>query len=341
MATNAAGRARPPEASRRLSPGRSAQLRVSVVVPVRDAGALIARCLDSLVAQDYPRELMELIVVDNGSGDDTRGVIAGYDVTLLVETDLRTSYAARNRGIRHATGEIVAFLDADCVAAPDWLAELVRPFADACVGAVAGAVDDATASSICQEFTGRLQPFARPLRKGLATLLTANVAIRRDALEAVGLFDECLPTAGDVDLGWRLQQQLGLTIAENRCARVQHVHRSTFGGVFRQYLRYGASEILLTTLYRGGAGSVAPRDQRRRLLAQLRAMASYVRSFGFRLIVSMLRRGVDRRYALWPLFLLTAEGGNVAGKLLAMLRTRYYRRNPYSNRRPIARTGTA
>jgi glycosyltransferase involved in cell wall biosynthesis len=310
---------------------------VSVVIPVRDRSALIARCLDSLFAQQYPRELMEVIVVDNGSSDDTRRVIATYDVTLLVESDVRTSYAARNRGIRHATGDLVAFLDSDCIAAPDWLAEIVTPFEDARIGAVAGAIDDAPATTICEEFTGRLQPFARPLRKGLVTLLTANVAVRRGALEAVGLFDECLPTAGDVDLGWRIQQQLGLTIAEQRSAKVQHVHRSTFAGVFRQYLRYGASEILLTTLYRGGAGSVRPADQRRRLLAQLRANVSYLGSFAFRLTVSLLRLRVDRRYVLWPLFLLTAESGNVGGKLLAMLRTRYYRRNPYPNRRAIVR----
>ena len=304
---------------------------------------LIARCLDALAAQDYPRERMEVIVVDNGSSDDTRAVVANYDVTLLVESEIRTSYAARNRGIRHARGELVAFLDSDCIADRDWLSQLVAGFDEERIAAVVGAIEDAPATTLCEEFTARLRPFARPLRRGLATLLTANVAVRRDALESVGVFDESLPTAGDVDLGWRLQQQLGLAIAENPRARVHHVHRSTFLGIFHQYRRYGASEILLTTLYRGGAGSLSRAEHLRRLRAQLRAIATYVGSFAFRALASPFRRLVrpgrsDRsRSALWPLFLLTAESGNLLGKSIALLRTRGCRRNPYANGREIRR----
>jgi cellulose synthase/poly-beta-1,6-N-acetylglucosamine synthase-like glycosyltransferase len=307
---------------------------VSVVIPVRDRSRMIGRCLDALLAQDYPRELTEVIVVDNGSIDETCAVVAKYGVTLLVESEIRTSYAARNRGIRLARGEVVAFLDSDCLAARDWLSHLMAAFDDERIAAVVGAIDDGPPATLCEEFTSRLRPFARPLRRGLATLLTANVAIRRDALEAAGLFDERLPTAGDVDLGWRLQQQLGLTIAENPGATVQHLHRSTFGGVFRQFFRYGTSEVLLTTLHRGGGGSLSLSGHARRLASQLRAIATYVCSFAVRTLASPFRlRSTRRRYMLWPLFLFTAEVGNVAGKSVALLRTRGCRRNPYPNAR--------
>ncbi|HWS72662.1 MAG TPA: glycosyltransferase [Thermoanaerobaculia bacterium] len=312
-----------------------------MVIPVRNRSATIGRCLAALAAQDYPQEATEVIVVDNGSTDDTRAIVAAYGVTLLVESEIRTSYAARNRGIRHARGELVAFLDSDCVAAPEWLSQLVSAFDDEQrIAAVVGAIDDAPATTLCEEFTARLRPFARPLRRGLATLLTANVAIRRDALEAVGLFDESLPTAGDVDLGWRLQQQLGVVIAENLSARVQHIHRSTFLGIFRQYCRYGASEILLTTLHRGGAGSLSFAEHARRMRSQLRAIATYIVSLACRAVASPFRlRSTRRRYILWPLFLLTAETGNVAGKCVAFVRTRGCRRNPYRNGREITRPG--
>ncbi|MEA2570818.1 MAG: hypothetical protein QOI24_2819 [Acidobacteriota bacterium] len=300
---------------------------VSVVLPVRNRGALLRRCLDALVAQDYPKQLTEIVVVDNDSSDDTREVASRYDVTLLLEREIRSSYAARNRGIVHSSGAVVAFLDSDCIPASDWLTNLVLPFADANVGAVVGAIEDAQAESLCQEFTARVQPLARPLHRGLKTLLTANAAVRRSALDAAGLFDECLPTGGDVDLGWRIQTNLHLDIAESLGAKVLHVHRSRFADVFAQYRRYGTSEILLATIYGEGGG------QTRRMLRQLRAIGTYVLSFGWRLVTSPTRRRL-----LWPLFLLTVETGNLTGKLSALVSTRWYRRNPYANPRPIRRS---
>jgi cellulose synthase/poly-beta-1,6-N-acetylglucosamine synthase-like glycosyltransferase len=306
--------------------------RVSIVLPVRNRGDLLRRCLDKLVAQDYPKELTEIIVVDNDSSDDTGAVAAQYDVTLLSESSMHSSYAARNRGIAHSTGEIVAFLDSDCIPATDWLTNLVAPFTDARVGAVVGMIEDAPPESICQEFTARVHPFARPLQNGLKTMLTANAAVRRSALDAVGLFDECLPTAGDVDLGWRIQRNLQLDVAESMNAKVLHVHRSRFSDVFAQYRRYGTSEILLGTLHGGGGGGHSRSGQLRQMLRQLRAIGTYLLSFSWRLMTSPFRRD-RRRLLLWPLFLLTVESGNLTGKVSSLIATSFYRRNPYANPR--------
>lgn len=305
------------------------QPRVSVVVPVLNCAATIGACLDGLLAQTYPRELTEIIVVDNDSRDATPAIASQYPVTVLVEDRIHTSYAARNRGIEHATGEVVAFLDGDCVAHVEWLAHLIPPLADERVGAVLGTVDDAQPQTLCEEFTARIQPFARPLRDGLKTLLTVNVAARRSTLEALDGFDERLPTGGDVDLGWRMQRR-GLTLVDAPEARVAHRHRTTFRGVHAQYRRYGFAEMLLATLHgtnaRGAARHVRP------MLAQGRAMASYVVSLFVRAARSVVR-GIDRRYLLWPAFLLAAESGNVRGKIEGLLRTRGCRRNPFPNAR--------
>jgi cellulose synthase/poly-beta-1,6-N-acetylglucosamine synthase-like glycosyltransferase len=303
---------------------------VSIVLPVRNRGPLLRRCLDALLVQDYPKELTEIIVVDNDSTDDTPEVASRYDVMLLFEREIRSSYAARNRGIVHSSGEIIAFIDSDCIPAPDWLTNLVAPFVDEQVGAVAGTIDDAPPETICQELTARVQPFARSLQRGLKTLLTANAAVRRSALDAAGLFDECLPTGGDVDLAWRIQSNLHLEIAESAAAKVQHVHRACFADVFEQFHGYGTSEILLATIYGEGGGHA------RQMLRQLRAIGTYLLSFGWRLLTSPLRREHRRRLA-WPLFLLTVETGSVTGKLAGLLATRWYRRNPYANPRPIVR----
>lgn len=293
---------------------------MSVVVPVRNRQEAIGACIESLLAQDYAHR--EILVVDNGSTDGTREVIQRRPVTLLVEREIQTSYAARNLGIRHAKGEIVAFIDSDCVAAPGWLAHLVPAFSEANVGAVVGCIADAPPQSLAEQLTARIQPFARPDCGGLKTLLTANVAIRREALERLHLFDAHLPTAGDVDLGWRMQLQLGLTIAEAPDAVVWHSHRTTMRDVFAQYRRYGASEILLSTLYRGGAGSLTRGRHLRQMLRQSRACASYVASF-------FVRLATLRSELAWPLFLLVVESGNLLGKIGALLATRGCTRNPY------------
>ncbi|MGH7489232.1 MAG: glycosyltransferase, partial [bacterium] len=234
---------------------------VSIVVPVLNGAKTISSCIEALLEQDYDKSLYEIIVVDNGSTDDTRAIAGRYPVILLLEESIRTSYAARNRGVAQARGEIVAFIDSDCIAASDWLRELVAPFSSDRCGAAAGAIGDAAPATLCEEFSARIQPFARPERSNLRTLLTANVAVRRDVLAALGGFNAQLPTGGDVDLGWRIQRDLGLDLLDAPRAAVRHVHRSNFSGLFAQFRRYGLSEILLTTLYSGGAGSAKPAEQ--------------------------------------------------------------------------------
>jgi GT2 family glycosyltransferase len=299
---------------------------VTVVVPVHNCAATIEDCLGALVAQTYPRELTEILVVDNDSTDETPVLAASFPVTLLAERDVRTSYAARNRGAAAASGEIVAFTDGDCIAAPDWLRRLAGAFDDPAVAAVAGTVDDAPPGSLCEEFTARIQPFARPQRAGLTTLLTANVAIRRSALERLGGFDERLPTGGDVDFGWRLQGA-GMRLIDEPRARVVHRHRATFTQVFEQFRRYGLSEILLATIHRGSGAAMPPQRQLWRMLSQTRAIASYVLGLIVRSVLSPIRGG-DRRYLLWPVFLLVVESGSLTGKVEGLLVTRGWRRQP-------------
>jgi glycosyltransferase involved in cell wall biosynthesis len=307
---------------------------VSVVVPVYNGAATIASCVEALLAQTYRREITEIVIVDNGSTDATREIAARYPVTLISETGIRTSYAARNRGIAHATGDVIAFTDADCAPAADWLEQLLAPFAEAAVSAVRGAVEDAAPASLAEEFTAQLAPFAMTVHRGWKSLVTVNVAIRRSVLQQLGAFDEQLPTGGDVDLGWRLQQQPQWRIVEAPTAIVTHRHRSTFRGVFAQYRRYGLSEVILTTLYGGRNGSQTPREQQKRMLRQLRAIASYVAGLLLRGTKALFGRG-DRRYVLWPWFLLVVETGNVLGKIDGWIATRYYRRNPWANPRLV------
>lgn len=110
----------------------------SVIIPVYNGAHVIAPLLDSVERFDYPSDRYEILVVDNNSTDGLESVVAGYDVKLLNERNVQSSYAARNLGIRHARGEILAFTDADCRVHPQWLRCLETAFRDPEVGGAAG-----------------------------------------------------------------------------------------------------------------------------------------------------------------------------------------------------------
>ena len=111
---------------------------VSVVVPVYNGADTIEGLLQSLLALDYPAECHEIIVVDNGSTDHTRQIVGRYPVRLLEERETKGAAAARNKGIRHARCDIIAFTDADCVADPNWLKMLVADHEDPSIGGFVG-----------------------------------------------------------------------------------------------------------------------------------------------------------------------------------------------------------
>lgn len=99
---------------------------VSVIVPVRNERRNISRCIEALLAQEYPENRYEILVIDNGSRDGTQSVIRSYPVVYLEAPDAASPYAARNVGLAHARGEIYAFTDARCAAHDCWLREGVR-----------------------------------------------------------------------------------------------------------------------------------------------------------------------------------------------------------------------
>ena len=307
---------------------------ISVVVPVYNGESTIAACIESLLEQTYTPT--EIIIVDNNSTDGTREVVQKYPVTLLQETR-QTSYAARNRGIKHCQATLVALTDADCVASPDWLEELIKPFSNDGTLAAAGRIVDYPPSTRAERFIHQVSPFTDLDLTGLPSLLTGNVVYRRTVLEQLGWYDEALPTAGDVDMGWRLKAHWSDAIARAPAAVVYHKHRTTWGGLYRQFSRYGYSEILLATLYQNCLGdAVSPPDQARRMLSQLGALFTYILSFCWRLVRYPFRR-YSSDWLLWPVFMFVIESANLAGKGRGLVHTRWFRRNPYPSRPDIHR----
>ncbi len=210
--------------------------RVTVVVPVLNGERTIGACLEALENQiDAPAR--EVIVVDNGSTDRTREIVAEYDVRLL-SCETRGAAAARNRGLLFARGAVVAFTDADCRPAPRWLATGVETLEDhPSVAIVAGEITGTEPVNAIQGWMNRrriLDP-RPPLRHPfLPFVQTANAFFRRDDLLRVGGFDEALRAGEDCDLSWRVQEVTGGAVTFRSEAHVEHDHRTSIRGIIGQ-----------------------------------------------------------------------------------------------------------
>jgi glycosyltransferase involved in cell wall biosynthesis len=177
-------------------------MNVSVVVPVRNAERTIAPCVESLLALDYPD--VEVVVVDNGSTDRTRELLAPYPVRVVEEAAPGPA-AARNAGVRAAAHDVIVFTDADCTVDPRWLAELVPPLADADVGIAGGAIR-ARPGATRRELRAEARHDQRAAIEVWQPpyVITMSWASRREVLEESGLFDERLRRGEDGDLSYRI-----------------------------------------------------------------------------------------------------------------------------------------
>jgi glycosyltransferase involved in cell wall biosynthesis len=226
---------------------------VSVVVPVLEAAEEIDVLLDALERLDYPRDRLEILVVDNGSRDGTPSRVARRSqVRLLHETRIRSSYAARNRGVDAASGEWVAFTDADCAPARDWLRRLLAPPVPADAGAVVGEVLALESSTPVQRLTERYGIMKHAVtmpHKALPGFSTANVAIRRALLRSLGGFREDVRFFGDMELAWRMQIASGASLVFRPDAVVRHRHRRTWRALWRQGRQHGQGVAFMKSVY--------------------------------------------------------------------------------------------
>ncbi|UCG04884.1 MAG: glycosyltransferase, partial [Desulfobacterales bacterium] len=119
----------------------SNHLFVSVIIPVRNRPDDIDVCLQSLEKLDYPNDKLEIIVVDDASTDQTPDVVGRFPVRFIGLKQHKQASYCRNIGARNASGDILAFIDSDCLAGSAWLRELVPAFKDGELGACGGVVD--------------------------------------------------------------------------------------------------------------------------------------------------------------------------------------------------------
>ncbi|HLB82824.1 MAG TPA: glycosyltransferase family 2 protein [Gemmatimonadales bacterium] len=225
---------------------------VSVIVPCRNEEQHIGRCLESILASDYPHDRMELLVVDGMSTDRTRELVAWYaarhPVIRLLDNPRRIAPSGLNLGIQAARGEVILRMDAHVIYLPSYLPILVRALLERGADNVGG---------VLETLPGADTPVARAIALGLAHPLgvgnsyfrvgapeprwvdtVAFGCFRREAFERAGLFDEELVRNQDDEFNFRLIRRGGRVLLMPT-ARAYYVARRSLRQLWRMYFQYG------------------------------------------------------------------------------------------------------
>jgi len=217
------------------------EITASVVVPVLNGEDTIGDLLIALTHQRGVSGNYELIIVDNGSTDNTREIVGAYEVMLLHEPK-RGPSAARNWGLYHASGEVIAYLDADTIPTRTWLREICLPFQDPGVLIVSGKTISYHPSTPAERFIARmgaLKPEYNFSRKVFPFMASRNLAVRRYAALEIGGWAEDMHTAEDMDFCTRIRKSYNTEIVFQPTAVVFHQDRSTDEELQRQTWSYG------------------------------------------------------------------------------------------------------
>jgi len=233
---------------------------VSVVVPMYNELGYIERCLDSLLAQDYPGEY-EVLVVDGRSHDGSERVVREYakrhPKVRVVDNPQRRRPHAMNLGVRNARGDVVMFLGAHSESPPNLISLAVRTLQETGAECVGGTIE-----TVGEGFVGKAVAAAvgHPLGVGGSKYRYSKKAqyvdtmgygvYWKEVLEKVGLFDEDLDTSEDYELNYRIRKSGG-RIFLNPEMRPRYYARTSLRALFKQYFKYGWDKVKVVRKHPG------------------------------------------------------------------------------------------
>ncbi len=213
-------------------------MRSSLIVCVYNQEKLIKSCVDALLGQS--QDDLEVIVVDDGSTDNTRGILSGISdprLKVLLNEENHGPAFSRNRGIRESRGEYILFVDSDCIVDRHWAQEMIKPFdLDGAITIGSGRTIDPPSKTYWEMINEGVN-FIAPQDGYVKQSHSCNMAVRRSFL-INNLFDESLPFSEDFDLCLNCLNK-GLKIYYTSQATLVHFHRSTFKSTFRSFFVWG------------------------------------------------------------------------------------------------------
>ncbi|HJX24139.1 MAG TPA: glycosyltransferase [Candidatus Bathyarchaeia archaeon] len=181
-------------------------IRVSVVILTKNSAATICRSLESALSQSRPPD--EVVVVDGSSVDGTKDILRKYPVKIVEEPGLGFGHA-RNVGLNNASGDIVFFLDSDCYAEPLWIQNALKALQNPDITAVTGPTLLWNKESTVARFLAFVRDRVEISKESRLVEIapTMNLALRKNVIETVGMFDASLVRGEDTDLTYRISRK--------------------------------------------------------------------------------------------------------------------------------------
>jgi mycofactocin glycosyltransferase len=274
---------------------------VSIALITFNERTNIAECLRSLYVLDYPQSRYEVLVVDGGSTDGTLETMRRFPVSIIIDTR-KCRGVARNTAVNNAKGDIIAFIDADCLATPSWLKEHVKIHRNKSVLVAGGSVlqggDWSLPTRIYHEtyFAAQLPSVPPRITWDLAT---CNASFKRTTFRDVGLFPE-MDRGEDSLLCWKALRK-GYNVVYDPSPQVVHVHeRITFRSLFGRSREQGSADREIQVAF----GDTSPFRLPRRFLLALLLTPSLVLARFLRYLTQLARSPRNEKTVLYspPLF---------------------------------------
>lgn len=217
---------------------------ISIIIPSYNSKKTIEQTLNSILNQNF-KEKYEIIVVDSSS-DETSKIISKFPIRLIKQKP-RGPAAARNKGVKNAIGEIIVFIDADCVAPKNWLKNLLKPFRDKNTVAVAGTYKTINKDNMIARFVGyEIEQRHEKMKsfKKIDFVATFNCAYRKKIFLKFRGFNEKMTQAEDADLSFRIAKK-NYKIKYQPSAFVYHYHPNSLMKYLKQKFLRGYWKIFL------------------------------------------------------------------------------------------------
>lgn len=203
---------------------------ISVIIPVYNDFKRLKKCIHSLMEQTF--EPLEIIIVDNNSTLEEKEKIKNLvcnksNLIMLEEDKIQGSYAARNKGLKYAKGDIIAFTDSDCIPKSNWIEKIKEGFIKKETDAIAGRIEfifnDKDSLGEIVDSLISMQNKEKVRRRGVA--VTANLAVKKSIFNKIGLFNPNLKSGGDINWTNKLTK-LGFDLMYDEKMVVEHPTRN-------------------------------------------------------------------------------------------------------------------
>lgn len=227
---------------------------MSILIPIRNEGVYIERCLNAILAQDYPQEQIEIIIVDGMSDDDTRTIISEHQNKQsnihLLDNPKRIVPTGMNIALRKAKGDVIIRVDGHCIIAPDYVSNCVRHLTQDGIDGVGGPMESIGETQLSKTIAVAMSSWFGVGNSAFRTtsgrtMIVDTVpfpAFTRQIIEKAGLYDEELVRNQDDEYNYRVRSLGGqLLLADD--VRSRYFTRGSLNKLWKQYFHYGYFKV--------------------------------------------------------------------------------------------------